>query len=103
LSNAIKSSPAGTSIRVQLIRKNGNALIKVKDQGPGISAAEQGKLFSEFHRGAARPTGGEGFTGLGLAIAKRIVRAHGGDIRVESTPEKGTEFMVSLPFEKDTA
>lgn len=101
MSNAIKFSPAGTSIRMQLVRKNGNALIKIKDQGPGISAAEQEKLFSEFHRGAARPTGNEGSTGLGLAIAKRIVQAHGGDIHVESTPGQGSEFMVSLPLERD--
>lgn len=101
LSNAIKFSPPGTYIRVQLGRKNGHALIKIEDQGPGISAAEQEKLFSEFHRGAARPTGNECSTGLGLAIAKRIVQAHGGDIHVESTPGQGSEFMVSLPFEKD--
>jgi len=101
LSNAIKFSPPETVVDVQLHRKNNIALIRVKDQGPGISAAEQEKLFSEFHRGAARPTGNEGSTGLGLAIAKRIVQAHGGDIYVESAPEKGSEFIVELPFETD--
>lgn len=101
LSNAIKFSPPETNIRVLLNGEDKKAVIRIVDQGPGISPEEQEELFSEFYCGAASPTGNECSTGLGLAIAKRIVQAHWGDIYVESAPEKGSEFIVELPIEKN--
>ena len=98
LSNAIKFTPPEKTIRVVLSAKDNSAFIRVKDDGPGISAEEQNQLFSEFHKGKARPTGGECSTGLGLAIVKRIVEAHDGAIEISSTPGQGAEFKVELPY-----
>jgi signal transduction histidine kinase len=67
----------------------------VKDTGKGISAQDLPHIFDRFYRGdKSRPHNGE--SGLGLAIAKSIVEAHGGKIRVESTPGEGAEFIISL-------
>jgi signal transduction histidine kinase len=69
----------------------------VQDQGPGISPADRDRLFTDFARLSARPTGGEKSTGLGLAITRRVVEAHGGIIDVDSTPGQGATFWVWLP------
>ena len=69
----------------------------MKDQGPGIPDNERDKLFKEFGRLSAQPTGGEKSTGLGLAICRRIVEAHGGTIVAENLPVSGCEFRVTLP------
>jgi signal transduction histidine kinase len=68
--------------------------ITVADQGPGISAADLEKLFTPFFRAGKAPTKG---TGLGLVITREIVSQHGGEIRVESEPGRGTTFTVLLP------
>ncbi|WP_041397310.1 hybrid sensor histidine kinase/response regulator [Spirochaeta africana] len=97
ISNAIKYSPPGSEIRMVLVGDESEARISISDQGPGISAEEQEKLFRPFSRGAARPTGGEASTGLGLAISKRIIEAHSGSILLESEPGQGSTFTVVLP------
>ncbi len=68
-----------------------------KDEGPGITEEDRQKLFQDFARLSARPTGGEKSTGLGLAIARRIVHAHGGEIGVDSIPGHGATFWFTLP------
>jgi len=70
--------------------------IEVIDQGPGISEKDQQKLFNDFAKLSARPTGGEKSTGLGLAITRRVVEALGGKIGVDSTPGKGSTFWIEL-------
>lgn len=99
LGNAIKYSPLGSSVLISLTRINGTAVVSVKDQGPGISEEDQVKLFDEFERLSARPTGGEKSTGLGLSIAKQIVEAHRGAMHIESEVGTGTTFSFSLPME----
>lgn len=102
LSNAIKFSYPGSKICVSLRRRdnrNGRvAIISVKDEGPGISLDDQAKLFGEFQKLSARPTGGEKSIGLGLSIVKKIVEAHNGAISVESAPGCGATFHVTLPL-----
>ena len=98
ISNAIKFSPREKNIRVRLEQEAEKAVIRIQDQGPGISSEEQDQLFREFYKGRARPTDNEGSTGLGLAIVKRIVDAHRGRIKIESIPGHGSEFVVYLPM-----
>ena len=97
LSNAIKYSPSGSVIRVGVEQRSDAWHIYVADQGPGIKAADRARLFQAFGRLSAQPTGGERSTGLGLAIARRVVEAHGGRIGAESTPGHGSTFWFTLP------
>lgn len=95
-SNAIKYSPQGGLIRLEVIQENNNAIFKLMDQGIGIPRNDLVKLFQAFHR--AKNVGKIAGTGLGLAIVKRCVEAHGGEIWVESEVGVGTSFLVKLPL-----
>jgi signal transduction histidine kinase len=97
ISNAVKFSPTGTNIYVDLYQSDSRAVFSVHDEGPGIPYEEQALLFSEFHRLSIRPTAGETSTGLGLAITKRIMEAHGGSIEFESREGQGSVFSLLLP------
>jgi signal transduction histidine kinase len=98
LSNAVKYSPPGSTVRVALgIAEDGTQIIRVRDEGPGIPENERDRLFKDFSRLSARPTGGEKSTGLGLAICRKIVEAHHGTIVAENHPAGGCEFQVFLP------
>ncbi len=97
LSNAIKYSPAQSLIKVRAKRLGKSWKIMVEDQGPGITKKDRGKLFTDFAKLSARPTGGEKSTGLGLAISQRVIEAHGGSIGVDSTPGQGSVFWFILP------
>jgi len=96
LSNAIKFSEPETTIHVSLARSVDKVSFHVRDQGPGIAPWEVARLFSEFEKLSNRPTAGEKSTGLGMAIVKKIVDGHKGQISVQSEVGKGTEFTVSL-------
>jgi two-component system, sensor histidine kinase and response regulator len=97
LSNAVKYSPPGSTIRVSLeVKDDGTQIICVRDQGPGIPENERDRLFKDFGRLSALPTGGEKSTGLGLAICRKIVEAHHGAIVAENHPAGGCEFRVLL-------
>jgi len=98
VNNAIKFAPGGTTVRVAVRRVADGLELSVLDQGPGLSASDQERLFGTFERLTAQPTGGEQSTGLGLAIAKKIVDAHRGSISVRSELGNGAEFVVTLPF-----
>jgi two-component system sensor histidine kinase/response regulator len=81
------------------LNENGKqAIINIKDQGPGISPKETNKIFGEFQKLSNKPTAGERSTGLDMAIVKKIVDGHKGLIRVESEIGKGTVFIISLPM-----
>lgn len=97
IGNAIKFSQGGTRVTVRVACTPEGVRTSVADQGPGIPAGEREAIFREFHRGTVRPAAGERSTGLGLAIARRIVEAHGGSIGVESEVGKGSTFFFTLP------
>ncbi len=97
IGNAVKFSPPGSTVEVRLSRRDGRAAVAVADQGPGVPPEELDRLFRPFERTRVRSTAGEKSTGLGLAIVKRIVEGHQGEIRVESGPEGGSVFVVTLP------
>ena len=101
ISNAIKYSHTDTHVHIRLAREGTAAQISVADQGQGIPASELGKLFQYFGRTSVQSTGGERSTGLGLAIARKIVEGHGGRIWVESEPGHGSTFYFTLPLDAD--
>ena len=94
--NAIKFTDAG-EVAIKAEANNGSFHVSVRDTGPGISAADQTRLFQEFQQADNAITKKKGGTGLGLAISKRIVEMHGGRIWVESQPGQGSTFAFTLP------
>jgi signal transduction histidine kinase len=96
LGNAIKFTEEG-EVRLEVTVSNETFLVSVSDTGPGLSEADQKKIFEEFHQADGSSTREKGGTGLGLSIAKRIVEMHGGRIWVESTLGKGSTFRFTLP------
>jgi signal transduction histidine kinase len=99
LENAAKYSPADGPIEVGLETdaSRRRVSIHVRDRGAGIPKAEHDAIFERFVRGRGAETSGVRGTGVGLALAREIVRAHGGDIRVESEPGAGSTFTIELP------
>jgi PAS domain S-box-containing protein len=96
--NAVKYSPDGGRVRVSLKPADSVLQIAVSDEGIGISAAEQRRIFEKFYRVDPNMRGGIGGTGLGLYISRELVRRVGGRIRVESVPGRGSTFTVELPL-----
>ena len=97
LSNAVKFSPFEKSVTLTLRQTPGAVRLEVQDEGPGISSEDMTKLFSKYTRLSARPTAGEGSTGLGLSIVKKMVEAMNGRVWCESEVGKGATFIVELP------
>ena len=98
LSNALKYSPVNSVVTVGLSRSDAGVRLRVRDHGPGISAGEIENLFQKFVQGAAKPTGGEKSTGLGLWIVQRIVTGLHGRVWCESVIGQGATFIVELPL-----
>jgi two-component system sensor histidine kinase KdpD len=98
LENAAKYSAKGRPIRISVEHKPGEVTINVADQGSGIDATEQSLIFDKFYRGSEHRFMVQG-TGMGLAISKVIVEAHGGSLSVVSQPGAGSVFSVRLPAE----
>ena len=94
--NAIKFTDAG-EVAIKAEANNGSFHVSVRDTGPGISSADQARLFQEFQQADNPITRKKGGTGLGLAISKRIIEMHGGKIWVESQPGQGSTFAFTLP------
>ncbi|MBI5961059.1 MAG: PAS domain S-box protein [Chloroflexi bacterium] len=97
--NAVKYTPEGGQVEIELASKDGGLLFRVKDNGFGISAEDQKKLFARnvrIHRKEWKRVKG---SGLGLFIVKNVAQRHGGDAWVESSEGKGSTFFISLPFE----
>jgi signal transduction histidine kinase len=98
VSNAIKYSPIGGKISVLVSHEPNNTVIRIGDEGAGLSPEDLGRLFGRFQRLSAKPTAGESSTGLGLSIVKRIIDMHGGHVTAESAgPGQGSTFTVRLP------
>jgi signal transduction histidine kinase len=99
LDNAIKFTPPGGSVLLSLETRPGSVLARVVDSGPGIASEDQQRVFERFYQVEKSRSGGPGRGfGLGLAITRQIVLAHGGEIWVESQPGQGSCFMVKLPL-----
>ena len=98
LDNAIKFSPPGSTITVRAESTASHCAIAIRDQGPGILESDRTRLFKDFGRTSAQPTGGESSTGLGLSICYKIMQAHGGSIRADNRPEGGAEFRIIFPL-----
>ncbi|MDQ2692104.1 MAG: ATP-binding protein [Chloroflexota bacterium] len=98
ISNALRHTPRGGEVRVQVRREGSRVEVTVSDTGEGIRAEDLPHIFERFYRGdAARSRHRGAGAGLGLAIARGIVRAHGGDIEVTSKSGKGTKFTFHIP------
>jgi signal transduction histidine kinase len=98
ISNAIKYSPIGGKIAVTVAHEANDTVVRVTDEGQGLSPEDLGRLFGRFQRLSAKPTAGESSTGLGLSIVKRIIDMHGGEVTAESDgPGKGSTFTITLP------
>ena len=100
ISNAIKYSPNESPINITLTTKSDHILISVQDHGIGISKSDQAKLFTRFGRLQTELTAKVQGTGLGLYIINEFIKMHHGKISVESTPGRGTTFIIELPKEK---
>lgn len=96
IDNAVKYSPPGSPILIGARAGETGVVIYVTDQGPGITEHDQSRIFDKFYRGS-RGQHLKG-TGMGLAIAREIIRAHGKEISVRSNPGEGSEFYFSLPI-----
>ncbi|PLK25818.1 sensor histidine kinase KdpD [Novosphingobium sp. TH158] len=94
LGNAIRYSPPNSQVWIRLERIGDFARVIVADQGPGLSADEQARVFDKFER---LGRSGDGGSGLGLYISRRLARAMGGDLTVESAPGQGARFNLSVP------
>ena len=97
LSNAVKYNKEEGKVKLTLESKDGKIMIIVEDSGIGMSEEDIEKLFNEFVRIKSEKTKGISGSGLGLSIMKKIVDEYGGDIRVESAPDVGSTFFVTLP------
>jgi two-component system, OmpR family, sensor histidine kinase KdpD len=96
IDNALKYSPLKSSVSIRATAIGNNIVIAVQDQGPGIPEVDQPHVFEKFYRGSNIRSKLAG-TGMGLAVSRQILRAHGGDIQMASSSEKGSEFIISIP------
>jgi two-component system sensor histidine kinase KdpD len=96
LENAAKYSPTGSPIEVRTSSDEAGALIEVTDRGPGIAESEQARIFEKYYRSPSTASRAAG-TGMGLTIAREIVKGHSGKIWVESRPGEGARFSMWLP------
>jgi two-component system sensor histidine kinase KdpD len=96
LENAVKYTPPGTPIEISAATGSNELVVTVSDQGHGIPAGEEKRIFEKFHRIASE--GSQGGAGLGLSICRSIVVAHGGRIWADNLPSGGAAFHFALPL-----
>lgn len=96
--NAVIHTPAGTPIEIELSREGDQAVLEVRDHGPGLPAGAEDQVFDRFWRTEGGRTRGRGGSGLGLAIVRAIVQAHHGDVQAANAPDGGALFQVTLPI-----
>lgn len=94
IGNAIRYTPANSQVWIRLEERNGRARVIVADQGPGLSAEDRERIFEKFER---LGRSGDGGSGLGLYISRRLARAMDGDLTVESAPGQGARFILEVP------
>lgn len=100
MDNALKYSPPATPIMITADLEADRVVIRVQDRGPGIPNRDRDRIFDKFYRRGSSKNGVPG-TGLGLYIAREILRTHGGDLRIEGEPGEGSEFCAALPLPKE--
>jgi signal transduction histidine kinase len=101
LDNGLRHTPAGTEIRISVERRNGDAVLEVSDDGPGLPPGMEEQIFSRFVRGVGpADVAGDSGVGLGLAIVRAVATSHGGAVDAGSTPSGGARFTVKLPLTK---
>ena len=98
IDNAVKFGPRGGLIRMRLIEENGSVLFTIDNEGKSISDEDKSRIFNKFYQGDSSHES-EG-NGLGLALVRKIVAIHGGDVWVEDPVNGGCRFAVRLPVEK---
>jgi two-component system sensor histidine kinase KdpD len=96
VSNAVKYSSPGSRVGVTVRRLAGAVEIAVEDEGPGLAEAELARVFEPYYRAPGAATAARG-TGLGLAVVRSLVEAHGGTVRAENRPAGGARFALRLP------
>jgi two-component system, OmpR family, sensor kinase len=103
LANVRTHTPPGTPTTVRVRREDGEAVLEVADQGPGLDAKDAARVFERFYRADPSRARDRGGTGLGLAVVAALVEAHGGRVELDTTPGSGAAFRVRLPVEPVTA
>jgi signal transduction histidine kinase len=103
LDNALRFTPDGGVIRVQLSVISDQCFLTVRDNGPGIPPEDLPRIFERFYRADRARSRADGGTGLGLSIARKIAQAHGGDLIAENHPEGGAVFTLILPNESESS
>jgi len=98
VNNAVKYSPQEKFLSVRLFRSGDEIKLQVADHGMGIPIREQSKIFEKFYRVGDPLVHNTKGSGLGLSLVRHIVRAHGGEVSVESIPGKGSTFTIALPL-----
>jgi signal transduction histidine kinase len=102
VSNAVKYTREGGRVKVRVYEEGGNAVLSVEDDGIGIPEADMPFIFEHMYRTEASREYDRQGTGIGLAVAKAAAEAHGGEIKAESAPGRGSKFTVSVPMEEGT-
>ena len=96
LENAVKYTPPGTPVEISAVADQNELVVTISDQGHGIPAGEEERIFEKFHRVASE--GNQGGAGLGLTICRAIVEAHGGRMWAHNLPSGGAAFHFALPL-----
>jgi two-component system, OmpR family, sensor histidine kinase KdpD len=103
LENAIRYTPPESAIEITATKYGEFVEIRVADHGPGLPAGRESRIFEKFFRGKSEVADGQRGVGLGLAICRSIVRAHGGEITASNRPEGGAEFLITLPIAPESS
>jgi signal transduction histidine kinase len=95
--NAVRHTPAGGAVTMRSAADNGHVTLSVHNNGPAIPPEAMPHIFERFFQADPAGASKDANTGLGLAITREIVEAHGGDVRATSSEDAGTEFVITLP------
>jgi two-component system sensor histidine kinase SenX3 len=97
IDNALKYSPDGSQVTIGSGRRDREVFMRISDRGPGIAPEDQPLIFEQFYRAGSTGARGVRGTGIGLALVKRLMQAHGGTVTLESRPGQGSTFQLSFP------